>query len=60
MSDAWHEIQALKSKQSSFRAKLAARKKEREGLVAEISKSTITPIVPASKPSSSGVEGMSL
>lgn len=40
MSDAWNEIQALKSKQNSFRAKLAARRKEREGLVAEISAKT--------------------
>ncbi|XP_060597198.1 N6-adenosine-methyltransferase catalytic subunit-like [Ruditapes philippinarum] len=56
MTDAWNEIQALKSKQSSFRAKLAARKKEREGLVAEISKSTTSPSVPSSKPSSSGTE----
>ncbi|XP_060574782.1 N6-adenosine-methyltransferase catalytic subunit-like, partial [Ruditapes philippinarum] len=56
MTDAWNEIQALKSKQSSFRAKIAARKKEREGLVAEISKSTTSPSVPSSKPSSSGTE----
>lgn len=39
-ADAWNEIQALKSKQNSFRAKLAARRKEREGLVAEISKTS--------------------
>ncbi|KAH3711089.1 N6-adenosine-methyltransferase catalytic subunit-like [Dreissena polymorpha] len=38
--DAWNEIQELKSKTSNLRAKLAARKKEREGLAAEISKTT--------------------
>ena len=42
-SDAWNEIQALKSKQNSLRAKLAARRKEREGLVAEISNAKTTP-----------------
>lgn len=57
MTDAWNEIQALKSKQSSLRAKLAARKKEREGLVAEISKSTSSQSVPVSKPIQSGADG---
>lgn len=47
MSDAWNEIQALKSKQSNLRAKLAARRKEREGLVAELTKSAASPSVPA-------------
>lgn len=36
MSDAWSDIQALKDKQNSLRAKLLQRKKEREGLVAEL------------------------
>ncbi|KAK3581084.1 hypothetical protein CHS0354_033872 [Potamilus streckersoni] len=36
MSDAWNEIQALKSKQSNLRAKLLARKREREGFEAAI------------------------
>ena len=47
MSDAWNEIQALKSKQSNLRAKLAARRKEREGLVAELTKSAASPSVPS-------------
>ena len=49
MSDAWNEIQALKSKQSNLRAKLAARRKEREGLVAELTKSAASPSVPAAE-----------
>ena len=36
MSDTWSDIQALKSRQSSMRERLARRKKEREGLVADI------------------------
>jgi len=36
MSDAWSDIQALKSKQSSLREKLAQRKKQRQEVVAEI------------------------
>ena len=53
MSDAWKEIQELKSKQSNLRAKLAARRKEREGLVAEITKSATSPSVPSGKGQSS-------
>lgn len=49
MADAWDEIQAIKSKQSSLRAKLAARKKEREGLVAELTKSSTSPTVPSAE-----------
>ena len=40
MSDTWGDIQALKSRQSSFREKLARRKKEREGIVAGITGSS--------------------
>ena len=36
MSDAWSDIQALKTKQSSLREKLAQRKKQRQEVVAEI------------------------
>ena len=36
MSDTWSDIQAVKTKQSSMRAKLLERKRQREGLVAEI------------------------
>ena len=36
MSDTWSDIQALKSRQNSMRERLARRKKEREGLVANI------------------------
>ncbi|ESO83051.1 hypothetical protein LOTGIDRAFT_134083 [Lottia gigantea] len=36
MSDTWSDIQAVKTKQSSLRAKLAQRKKEREGLAKEL------------------------
>lgn len=36
MSDAWSDIQALKSKQSSLREKLAQRKKQRQEVVDEI------------------------
>ncbi|PVD20656.1 hypothetical protein C0Q70_18814 [Pomacea canaliculata] len=36
MSDTWSDLQALKNKQNTFRAKLLQRKKEREGLVAEL------------------------
>lgn len=54
MDDAWNEIQTLKSKQSNLRAKLAARKKEREGLVAEISKASILPNAAALKARSAG------
>ncbi|XP_052816907.1 N6-adenosine-methyltransferase subunit METTL3-like isoform X2 [Mya arenaria] len=57
MSDAWNEIQALKSKTSSLKAKLAARKKEREGLAAELSKSSTSPIISAAKPSPSVSDG---
>ncbi|KAL4235147.1 N6-adenosine-methyltransferase subunit mettl3 [Mactra antiquata] len=53
MTDAWNDLQALKSKKSSFRAKLEARKKEREGLVAEISGSAVPPAIQTSKPSTS-------
>lgn len=49
MSDAWNEIQALKSKQSNLRAKLAARRKEREGLAAELTKSAASPSVPSAE-----------
>ena len=60
-SDAWNEIQALKSKQSSLRAKLAARRKEREGIVAEITKAgTQGPNVPSpSRTASEITEGCS-
>ena len=36
MSDAWSDIQALKTKQNSLREKLAQRKKQRQEVVAEI------------------------
>ena len=36
MSDTWSDIQALKSRQTSMRERPARRKKEREGLVADI------------------------
>lgn len=42
-SDAWNDIQAIKSKQSSLRAKMLQRRKEREGIAAEITKSSISP-----------------
>ncbi len=40
MSDTWSDIQALKSRQNSMRERLARRKKEREGLVANITGSS--------------------
>ncbi|KAK7483066.1 hypothetical protein BaRGS_00025729 [Batillaria attramentaria] len=36
MSDTWSDIQALKDRQNSLRAKMLQRKREREGLVAEL------------------------
>lgn len=42
-SDAWSDIQAIKSKQSSLRAKMLQRRKEREEIAAEITKSSISP-----------------
>jgi len=36
MSDTWSDIQALKTKQSTLREKLAQRKKQRQEVVAEI------------------------
>ncbi|KAJ8303605.1 hypothetical protein KUTeg_020001 [Tegillarca granosa] len=42
MSDDWSEIQAMKSRQSNLRAKMLARRKEREGLVASITNTTLS------------------
>jgi mRNA (2'-O-methyladenosine-N6-)-methyltransferase len=42
MSDAWEEIQAIKSKRLSLREKLQKRKKERQELLS----SSVAPIVP--------------
>lgn len=42
-SDDWSEILSIKSRQSSLRAKMLQRKKEREGLSAEITKSDVSP-----------------
>lgn len=36
MSDTWSDIQALKDRQNTLRAKMLQRKREREGLVAEL------------------------
>lgn len=44
-SDAWSDIQAIKSKQSSLRAKMLQRRKEREEIAAEITKSSISPTI---------------
>ena len=41
--DAWTDIQAIKSRQSNLRAKMLQRRKEREGIAAEITKSTGSP-----------------
>ncbi|XP_074645216.1 N(6)-adenosine-methyltransferase catalytic subunit METTL3-like [Tubulanus polymorphus] len=40
MSDTWSDIQAIKNKQSSLREKLLRRRREREGIVADITSST--------------------
>jgi hypothetical protein len=37
MSDTWSDIQATKNKQSSLREKLLRRRREREGILADIS-----------------------
>ena len=52
MSDTWSDIQALKSRQSSMRERLARRKKEREGLVADITGQSQS-ATPASAPATS-------
>ena len=52
MSDTWSDIQALKSRQSSMRERLARRKKEREGLVANITGQSQS-ATPASAPTTS-------
>ena len=52
MSDTWSDIQALKSRQSSMRERLARRKKEREGLVANITGQSQS-ATPASAPATS-------
>ncbi|GFO20701.1 N6-adenosine-methyltransferase subunit [Plakobranchus ocellatus] len=47
MADAWNDIQALKDRQSSMRAKMMERRKQREGLAAELTSSGAAPsIVP--------------
>ncbi|GFR59785.1 N6-adenosine-methyltransferase subunit [Elysia marginata] len=54
MADAWNDIQALKNRQSSMRAKMMERRKQREGLAAELTSSGAAPsIVPVTTVSSS-------
>ncbi|BFZ13120.1 hypothetical protein BsWGS_16159 [Bradybaena similaris] len=54
MSDTWSDIQAIKNRSSNLRAKMIARRKQREGIVAELielssaSSSGAPSIVPAS------------
>ena len=52
MADAWNDIQALKNRQTSMRAKMMERKKQREGLAAELTSSgaapSIVPVLPVS------------
>ncbi len=57
MSDTWSDIQALKSRTSSMRERLARRKKEREGLVANITgqSSAVSPAAVAVTPTSTSV-----
>ncbi|CAG5135898.1 unnamed protein product, partial [Candidula unifasciata] len=66
MSDTWNDIQAIKNKQNNMRAKMIARRKQREGIVAELielSSSSGSPsIVPANiqspaleQPAASGI-----
>ena len=57
MSDAWSDIQEIKSKTSNLKAKRAARKKELEGLAAELNKSSSSPTVPVSKSSPAVPDG---
>ncbi|KAK3731758.1 hypothetical protein RRG08_035427 [Elysia crispata] len=53
MADAWNDIQALKNRQSSMRAKMMERRKQREGLAAELTSSGAAPsIVPVTTVSS--------
>lgn len=56
MSDAWDEIQAIKSKRNSLRERLEKRKKERQDILGAssgnstvLSPSSITSIVPTLK-----------
>ncbi|XP_071088181.1 N(6)-adenosine-methyltransferase catalytic subunit METTL3-like [Haliotis cracherodii] len=48
MSDTWDDIQAVKSRHNSLRAKLLQRKREREGLVAELKAPASTSASPSS------------
>lgn len=49
MSDTWNEIQEVKSKRSSLREKLLKRRKENEGLVADLTGSSSTSSVTTSE-----------
>lgn len=48
LNDIQANIQAMKSRQSSLRAKMLQRRKEREGIAAEITNSNVPPSLPSS------------